>query len=143
MKTGRRSPWPGTTLRADTPRFGGQLVTISQGDGQMIFASRLRSAPRLTLLNLTDNVPGHVPPIDRLAAATAERGTVYVVDNGAGTILALDTSGWPEGTVFVGEPSDNSNPLVGTLNLFTGQITPLGNTFVSPKGMLFVPAGDE
>jgi hypothetical protein len=41
-----------------------------------------------------------------------------------------------------GEPSDNGNPLIGTLNLFTGQITPLGNTFVSPKGLLFVPSGD-
>jgi len=125
-----------------SPRFGGQLVTISQGDGQMIFASRVRSTPRLTVLNLTDNVAGNVPPIDGMAAATAGQGTLYVVDAKAGTITALNTSGWPAGTVFVGEPSDTGNPLIGTLNLFTGAITPLGNTFVSPKGLLFVPAGD-
>jgi hypothetical protein len=35
---------------------------------------------------------------------------------------------------------DNHNPLVGTLNLSTGQITPLGNTFGSPKGLLFLPS---
>jgi hypothetical protein len=117
-----------------SPRFDGQLVTISQGDGQMIFASRLRFLPQLTVLDLTDNIPSNVPPINGMTVATAGRGTLYVVDNKAGKIMALDTVGWPAGTVFVGEPSDNGNPLVGTLNLFTGQITPLGNKFISPKG---------
>jgi hypothetical protein len=123
------------------PRFAGQLVTIAQADGQMIFASHLRLVPKLTVLNLTDNKPGNVPPIDGFAGATAGSGTLYVVDAKAGTISALDTHGWPAGTIFVGEPSDNGNPLIGTLNLFTGQITPLGNKFVSPKGLLFVPSG--
>ena len=86
-------------------------------------------------------MPGNVPPIDGMAVATAGRGTLYVVDNKAGTILALDTSGLPAGTVFVGEPNDNGNPLVGALNLSTGRITPLGNTFASPKGLLFLPSG--
>ena len=49
--------------------------------------------------------------------------------------------GPPARTVFVGEPNDNGNPLVGTLNLSTGQVTPLGNTFASPKGLLFLPSG--
>ena len=128
---------------AAAPRFAGQLVTISQGDGLMIFASHLRSQPKLTLLRLTDNVPGNLPPIDGLAVATADRGTLYVVDNASGTITALDTRGWPAGTVFVGEPNDNGNPLLGTLNLFTGQITPLGNAFPNPKGLLFIPSGEQ
>jgi len=45
----------------------------------MIFTSRLMSAPGLSLLNLTDNVPGNVPPIDGMAVATAGSGTLYVV----------------------------------------------------------------
>jgi hypothetical protein len=90
-------------------------------------------------MNVTDNKPGNVPPFDGLAVATSDRGTLYVVDRGAGTILALNTSGWPAGTVFIGEANDNNNPLVGTLDLSTGKVTPLGNTFVSPKGLLFVP----
>ena len=125
-------------MPGQSPRFQAQLVTISQGDGQIIFASGIGNRPRLTVLNLTDNVPGNVPPIDGMAVATAGRGTLYVVDNKAGTIMALDTSGLPAGTVFVGEASDNNNPLVGTLNLSTGQIAPLGNTFTSPKGLLFL-----
>ncbi len=142
MTLGLTDPDTNGFMPDQSPRFGGQLVTISQGDGQMIFASRVRSTPRLTVLNLTDNVAGNVPPIDGMAAATAGQGTLYVVDAKAGTITALNTSEWPAGTVFVGEPSDTGNPLIGTLNLFTGAITPMGNTFVSPKGLLFVPAGD-
>ncbi|MCI4360743.1 MAG: hypothetical protein L3J91_03495 [Thermoplasmata archaeon] len=122
-----------------SPRFGGDLATVSQGDGQIIFASHLAGTPSLSVLNLSDNVSGNVPPIDGLAVATCGDGTLYVVDAGAGTITALDTKGLPAGTVFVGEPSDNGNPLVGTLNLNTGNITPFSNHFVSPKGLLFLP----
>ena len=125
-----------------TPRFAGALATIGQGDGQIVFATRLAHNPLLKVLTLTDNKPGNVPPTDGLAAATSNHGTLYVVDAKAGKIYALDTTGWPAGTVFIGEPSDAGNPLVGTLNLFTGKITPLGNSFVSPKGLLFVPSGE-
>src|SRR5580700_5037397 len=125
------------------PRFADQLATISQADGQIVFASNRHDDLDLTVLNVTDNVTGNIPPIDGLATATAERGTLYVVDAKAGTITALKTKGWPAGTVFVGEPNDNANPLIGTLNLFTGQITPLSNAFLSPKGLLFVPAADS
>lgn len=128
-------------MPAQSPRFAGQLATISQADGKIIFASHLQFSSKLTVLSLTDNVSGNVPPIDGLAVATADRGTLYVVDSKTGTITALKTNGWQAGTVFVGEPSDNANPLIGTLNLSTGQITPLGNTFGSPKGLLFVPSG--
>jgi hypothetical protein len=123
-----------------TPRFGGQLATISQGDGEIVFMAAAGTRRRLTVLGLTDNVAGNVPPIDGIAVATEGRGALYVVDATAGTITRLDTSGWPVGTVFVGEPSDNGNPLVGVLDLRTGVIAPLNNAFVSPKGLLFVPA---
>jgi hypothetical protein len=122
-------------------RFAGDLATISQGDGKIIFASHVpSSSPKLDLLNLTDNVTGNLPPIDGLAVTTCDRGTLYVVDAAANTITALDTTGWSKGTTFVTEPDDNSNPLIGTLDLTTGVITPLGNHFVSPKGLLFTPA---
>jgi hypothetical protein len=122
-----------------SPRYAGDLATISQGDGKIIFASHIASTPRLFVLSLTDNKVGNIPPIDGIAVATSSQGILYVVDAAAGTIQALSTTGLPKGTVFVSEPSDNSNPLVGTLNLTTGVITPLGNVFVSPKGLLFVP----
>jgi hypothetical protein len=124
-----------------SPMFAGDLATISQGDGLIIFAAGLPGTPKLSVLSLTDNVKGNVPPIDGLAVATSDRGTLYVVDSGANSIIAFSTTGCAKGTVFVGEPNDNSNPLVGTFNLATGKITPFTNHFVSPKGMIFVPSG--
>jgi hypothetical protein len=129
-------------MPAQSPAFAGDLATVSQADGEIVFA-HLGPQTQLTVLPLTDNKPGNVPPIDGLAVATSNSGTLYVVDGAAGTIQALDTTGWAAGTVFVGEPSDNGNPLIGTLNLSTGVIAPLGNTFQSPKGLLFVPSSDS
>lgn len=131
-------PDTNAVMPSASPRFAGQLATISQGDGKVIFAKPFGTGVHLHVLNVTDNVSGNVPPIDGFAVSTAAHGTLYVVDAGAGTITALNTAGWPAGTVFVGEPSDNGNPLIGTLNLSTGKITPLGNHFVSPKGLLWV-----
>lgn len=125
-----------------SPRFGGDLATISQGDGKILFAGLDGGHLHLTVLNLTDNVSGNLPPIDGIAVATASEGTLFSVDAGPGTISALVTDGFSKGTVFVSEPSDNGNPLLGVLDLFTGHITPLGNHVVSAKGLLFVPEHD-
>lgn len=123
------------------PRYAGTLATVSQADGRLIFAGMSpHGHVHLQQLNLTDNVSGNLPPIDGIAAARTGNGTLYVVDSGANSIYALSTSGFAAGTVFVGEPNDNSNPLVGTLDLNTGKITPFANHFVSPKFMLFVAA---
>jgi hypothetical protein len=123
-----------------SPRFGGDLALISQADGKIVFSSNNTGTPKLTVLTLTDNVASNAPPIDGLAVATSGKGTLFVVDAKGNLIQALDTTGWAAGTVFVTEPSDNHNPLLGTLNLSTGVITPLANTYVSPKGLFFVPA---
>jgi hypothetical protein len=124
-----------------SPNFPGALAQVSQADGLIVFDSpSLTGQTQLQVLNLTDNKPGNVPPVDGFAVATSSSGTLYVVDAKAGTIQAFDTTGWPTGTIFIGEPNDNSNPLVGTLNPSTGRITPFSNTFESPKGLLFVPS---
>jgi hypothetical protein len=127
-------------MPSSSPRFAGDLATISQADGQIIFDNLTSKGVHLSVLNMTDNKAGNIPPLDDIAVATSGTGTLYVVDSGNNTILALNTKGWAAGTVFVSEPKDNGNPLVGTLNLHTGVITPLANVFVSPKGILFVPS---
>jgi hypothetical protein len=149
-RLGLTDPDSSFVMPAASPSFAGQLATIAQADGQLVFAAHHGWGLKLHVLPLSDNVSGNVPPIDGFAVATADRGTLYVIDAKGGTIQALNTAGWPKGTVFVGEPSDNHNPLVGTLDLTTGVITPLGNHFVSPKGLLFVaqdrgadPGGDH
>jgi hypothetical protein len=140
VQLGLTDPDTNYVMPGVSPHFAGDLATISQADGEIVYASHISHDPKLTVLALTDNKPGNVPPIDGLAVATTGHGTLYVVDAATGTIQALDTTGWRAGTVFVGEPSDNGNPLIGTLNLSTGVITPLGNSFQSPKGILFVPS---
>jgi hypothetical protein len=143
VQLGITDPDTSFVMPKDTPRFAGDLATIAQADGQIVFAADLQHTPKLTVLGVTDNKVGNTPPLDGMAAATSDHGTLYVVDAKAGVIYALDTTGWAAGTVFVGEPSDAGNPLVGVLNLSTGVVTPLGNSFVSPKGLLFVPASRE
>lgn len=127
-------------MPAKSPLYAGDLMTVSQADGKVIFtgASAFHRYS-LTAVNLTDNVSGNLPPIDGFAVATADRGTLYVVDNALGTITGYKTNGWAVGTVFVGEPSDNGNPLLGVLNLGTGAITPFTNHVVDPKSIWFVP----
>jgi hypothetical protein len=124
-------------MPSSSPRFAGTLATIGQADGQLIFASAILKTPVLKVLNVTDNKASNVP-IDGIAVTTSGTGTLFVVDASANTIVALNTKGWPSGTVFVGEPKDKANPLVGVINLNTGVITPLTNAFVSPKGLLFI-----
>jgi hypothetical protein len=141
VKLGLTDPDTNFAMPENTPSYPGALAQISQADGEVIFSSpTLTGTPQLWQLNVTDHRPGNVPPIDGFAVATSNSGWLYVVDAKGNNIQAFDTSGWPTGTVFVGEPSDNSNPLVGTLNLQTGVITPFTNTFASPKGLLFVPS---
>ncbi len=135
-------------MPSSSPRYAGDLATVSQGDGRLIFASHIPHDPQLIQLNLSDNVSGNLPPIDGIAVTTASGGTLYASDPGAdgglGSIVAFDTAGWPAGTVFVTEPNDNGNPLIGVLNLATGVITPFGNHLVSPKGLIYVaPDGQE
>jgi hypothetical protein len=133
-------PDTNAVMPAASPRFAGDLATISQQDGRVVFTQPYGTGVRLHQLNLTDNVSGNLPPLDGFAVAAAGRGTLYVVDNGAQTVTAFNTAGWAAGTVFVDEASDNGNPLIGTLNLSTGKVTPFANHFVNPHGMIWVPA---
>jgi hypothetical protein len=89
-----------------SPMFAGDLATISQADGLIIFASHPLYDLHLSVLSLTDNVKDNVPPVDGLAVATSSSGTLYVVDSGANTIQEFSTKGCPSGTVFIGEPNE-------------------------------------
>jgi hypothetical protein len=133
------------TMPSASPRFAGQLAQVSQADGEVVFVDHPdRPSPTLGRLDLSNSgSPSSHPPVDDIAVATADRGTLYVTDPKAGTVTALSTAGLPAGTVFAAEASDTKTPLVGTLDLATGVITPLGNTFTNPHGLLFVPEGQR
>lgn len=75
-------------------RFAGQLATIGQADGQIVFADHPEhTTPGLTQLSLTDSTPGNVPTLDGIAVATVPTGTLYVVDAGTGGCCTPSTPG--------------------------------------------------
>jgi hypothetical protein len=118
-------------------RFAGQLAQVSQGDGVIVFAGGLPDKPALTQLTISDG-SSSTPSVDGQAVATSASGTLYWVDRATNTINTLPRTD-PVGTAYVGEDNGSGHPLVGTLNLTSGIISPIvsgGN----PKGMVFVPA---
>ena len=117
------------------PRFGGDLLLDSQGDGQLIFLAHPgKKNQRATVLNLNTQV-------DDSAFATGPRGTLYVVDSAKNELIAI-TGPFTPGQAFTAVPSGSPTPTaLGGLNLATGQVTSFGTGFGSPKGLLF-EAGD-
>jgi hypothetical protein len=145
---GLTDPDSNRVLPSASPRFADQLTQVSQADGEIVFVDHPASPdPTLTRLTLSNqgspSPPPSPPPVDDITVATADQGTLYVTDPKAGKVTALSTVGLPRGTVFAAEASDTNTPLVGTLDLATGVITPLGNTFANPHGLLFVPSGPD
>jgi hypothetical protein len=133
-------PDSNTIVPPQSPMYAGQLVQDSQADGELVFAANAEShTPTLTVLPLS-NGTSNQPTVDDVTFTTAAQGTLFVVDQAAGTINALSTSGFPAGTAFVAQPNDSGNPgSVGTLDPATGMITPLDTHFASAKGLLFLP----
>jgi hypothetical protein len=142
---GLTDPDSNRVLPSASPRFAHRLAQVSQADGQIVVVDHPdRPDPALTRFNLANRgSPSSHPPVDDITVATADQGTLYVTDPTAGKVTALSTAGLPRGTVFAAEASDTNTPFVGTLDLATGVITPLGNTFSNPHGLLFVPLGDD
>jgi hypothetical protein len=123
------------------PVFGGSILQDSQGDGEIVIVDHPgtdRQSLRLLPLSNAEN-PSLQPTIDDMVEVTGP-GTLYVVDQGAGTIQTVDTSGFAPGTIVVAQPNDSGNAgQLGVLDPATGVITHFPNMFNSPKGLLFVP----
>jgi hypothetical protein len=128
-----------TRVPAGSPRFGGDLLLDSQGDGEQIYVSDPGGPrPALSVLKLAQSVDDTVFPTD-------PKGTLYVTDGTDNEVFAV-TGDFRPGTALTSvTPADANNPVnapnyLGQLDLATGQITPLITT-VQSKGLAFVPAG--
>jgi hypothetical protein len=128
------------------PVLPGRLLQDSQGDGIVVIVNHPASLgpilQRLVLKNA--ETPSLQPTIDDMVEVTGP-GTLYVVDQGAGTVQTIDTSRITPGTIVIAQPADSTTtpPTVGQLGVLnpkTGVITHFSNTFSSPKGLVFVPA---
>ncbi|HEY7931013.1 MAG TPA: hypothetical protein VIC81_01965 [Acidimicrobiales bacterium] len=127
-------PDSNAVVPSSSPLYAGDFALNSQGDSQMIFASNPASAtPTLSVLTLGTQ-------IDDFTWATSTEGSLILTDNSANTIYQI-TGDFTPGTVFVDTASDSGVPgIVGTLNLATGQVTPLLVGFTNPHGLIFVPS---
>jgi hypothetical protein len=129
----------------DDPVFGGSILQDSQGDGEIVIVDHPgtdRQSLRLLTLSNAEN-PTLQPTIDDMVEVTGP-GTLYVVDQGTGTIQTADTSGFAPGTIVVAQPNDSGNAgQLGVLDPTTGVITHFSNAFNSPKGLLFVPSQQD
>lgn len=95
---------------------------------------------RLSVLNLSQS-------INDSAFVTSETGTLFITDS-ANNQVDVVKDGFSPGTTLVAvTPRDANNPVdrpnyLGSLNLWTGEITPMINS-VQPGGLLFVPGGKD
>lgn len=128
------------------PRFGGDFMLTSQGDQEQVFVSNAGEPDQsLSVLKLSTSVDDTVWP-------SLPWGSLYVSDNGAGTVDRITGFFQPGSVLVAATPCDaNDAPsscpapgfpenYLGRLNPWTGAIAPvplLGPT-VHPQGMTFV-----
>lgn len=127
-------------IPVDAPVLPRTLLQVSQGDGQIVIVNHPRavnqSLSRLTLSNAENTIQ---PTIDDVTEITGP-GTLYVVDQAAGTVQTIDTSGFAPGSLVVAQPADGGNTgQLGVVDPTTGVITHFSKAFASPKGLVFVP----
>jgi hypothetical protein len=123
-----------------TDRVTGLPVTLnSQGDGELIFLHNPGTAQQqVSRLALSDQV-------DDTLWVPSPRVDLLVVDSPNNTVYRVQVEGhFKVGTVFTEAPSDSPTPgIVGTVDLDTGQITPIITGLGSPTGLLFVADADR
>lgn len=129
-----------------SPRFGGDFLLDSQGDGQQIYVQGAgTSSQKLFLLNLSG--AGASTAVDDTVWATSPWGTLYATD-GSSTVYAIHGR-FVRGTAFSSvSPANANTPGTGpnwlaTLDLRTGALSPVAGVTIHPKGLLFVGAEGE
>ncbi|HMD46284.1 MAG TPA: hypothetical protein VKG43_09000, partial [Acidimicrobiales bacterium] len=126
-------PDSNAVVPSSAPMFGGDFVLDSQGDSQLIFVAN----PGGVGQTLTQVPIG--TQVDDVTWASAASGALFLTDNANNEIYRISGTFTP-GTVFVSVPNDSGvASFVGTLNLSTGQVTPVAVGFSNPHGMIFVP----
>ena len=115
------------------PRFRGAFELTSQAEQQQIYVQHADTKhPTLSVLNLSQT-------IDDTAWATSSHGRLFVTDNSGDTVNMV-TGPFRPGTAFVAVTPTGKAAYLGTLNMSTGQVSPvtLHGPAVQAKGLQFV-----
>lgn len=122
---------------SSSPRFGGDFVLGSQGDGEQIYVSDpLLSRPRLAVLRLSQSV-------DDTAYITDSSGTLLITDGADNEVFEV-TGNLPMGAALTAvTPGDANQPVnapnyLGRIDLSTGNVTSVITT-IQAKGLLYIP----
>jgi len=137
-------PDSSTVVPSASPRFAGDYELTSQGDQQMIFASRLGTdRQKLQVLNTSQSV-------DDTAFASSSTGTLYATDSTHDSVVAV-TGPLQRGTAYTAATPGNANSappnpgpnFLASIDLNTGAVSPVTTQGVplEPKGLIFVPTG--
>ena len=115
----------------------GNIVLDSQADSELIFIrDPLGEHQAVGRLSISSSAgPGIT--LDDTAFAPAARGSLLVTDVGGDAIYRIDagTFGFEPGVAY---SASDTFGLVGTLNLDTGELTPIVTGMVSARGLLFL-----
>jgi hypothetical protein len=95
-------PDSANVVPASSPDFGGDIMFSSQADSQLLFIHN-PGAPSQTINQLPIGTQ-----VNDVEWATASTGTLYITDNQANKVYAIDST-FPVGTVFVAAPSDSGD----------------------------------
>lgn len=111
----------------------GDLVLMSQGDGELLFVHNPGTASQtVKVLTVGTQVDDTIWP-------TSAHGCLLVADNASGVYSVCSTI-WVPGLPVTDSPNDAGViSFVGTLNLTTGQVTPFLVGMGNPHGMAFIP----
>jgi hypothetical protein len=148
VRLGLTDPDSNEVVPADAPRFGGYFMLTSQGDKEQIYVhDPAARGQHLFVLSLSQSV-------DDTAWATTTGGAFYADDHDGDAVDMITGFFTPGSTVLVavtpcdanGAPATCPGPgfpanYIGSLNMFTGHISPVSLTGVAvhPQGMIFVP----
>ena len=129
----------GAIVPASSPRFAGSYVIDDQTALELVFARDVFSGAGLTVLKTAYG-------LDDIRWATAPHGTLYIVDQGAGTPgrSALYKVTGPFTRNMVMASNDSIGDQVVTVNLANGALKPFVRGLNTTKGLVYLdPSGTE
>jgi hypothetical protein len=140
-------PDSNNVVPGSSPRFGGDFVLDSQGDGMQVYAHNAGTASQqLSVLTLS-SASDPSTAVDDTVGATSSEGTLYATD-GSTTVYAI-RGHFDVGTAFSSVSPANANTpgtepnWLATLNLNTGLLTRVATVTIHPKGLVFVRGGED
>jgi hypothetical protein len=116
----------------------GNIVLDSQADQELIIVGNPgTSQQRVLVLPLSYNLPSGLVrgEVDDTAFVTSSDGFILFADKNLNTVFKLSKVGFPPGEAYT---AADAGPFVGTIDMTTGNITPVVTGLGNPGGLVFV-----